>query len=78
MKILCMAAIAFSSIAAAAMPRFVSERDPSIKETAATQAAPADGTLPVSGGPDALLPAASLLLVTGILAYAFLRRWRRV
>ena len=50
---------------------------PGGKTMAQTQAAPGGKTgkpLPPSGGPEILLPAAALLLGSGVLTYAVLRR----
>lgn len=78
MKLLCLAAVAFGSAAAAMVSWSVPVRKPEAAETAGTRDVSVVDALPPSGGPDPQLPAMSLLLAAGILAYAVLRRWRRV
>jgi hypothetical protein len=45
-----------------------------MEDTAMTAGTGAEGDLPESGGPAIVLPAAALLLGSGILTYAVLRR----
>jgi len=78
MKLLCLAALALMGMSAAAMPRLVPARDSAPAGTTATQDVPTAGAIPETGGQDLLFPAASLLLVASFLAYAVLRRWRRL
>ncbi len=77
MKLLCLAAIAFVGTPAAVMPRLVTARDSTATGTTATQDVPAVGAIPETGGQDLSFPVASLLIAS-ILAYAVLRRWRRL
>ncbi|HSL01045.1 MAG TPA: hypothetical protein VK869_11965 [Rubrobacteraceae bacterium] len=52
----------------------VSEDTQMMEDTAAEETTAMDEDLPESGGPAILLPAAALLLGSGILTYAVLRR----
>ena len=74
MGLRCLIALAFVGVPAAAVPRLVPVRDSSATGTAATQGVPIVGAVPETGGQDLLFPAASLLLVASVLAYAVLRR----
>ena len=74
MGLCCLIALAFVGVPASAVPRLVPARDPAATGTTATQDVPVAGAVPETGGQDLLFPAAGLLLVASVLAYAVLRR----
>jgi hypothetical protein len=56
------------------VPMAVAQDTTMIMTTMETTVPPSGGPIPESGGPAILLPAAALLLGSGILTYAILRR----
>jgi hypothetical protein len=64
--------LALAPVALAQTPR--AEDSPMVEETPAARERDRERPLPPSGGPAILLPAAALLVGSGVLTYAILRR----
>ncbi len=74
-KLALLMAVAFVATMLTASLAFAQDNDDMNEETPAEETpVGAEGDLPESGGPAILLPGAALLLGSGILTYAILRR----